>query len=183
MIRINLLPVRQAKKKEAGQKQLAILAGCVLAVLGGNYFWYSSLDSTLTEKKQAVTKLQAEIKQLDQIIGEITNIKKDQADLEAKLAVLDRLRKGRTGPVKMLDALATLMPDRVWLREVDEKGGTLTLRGAAITNEDLADFMRELKKNAFFKEPSLKRASQVDDRDAGSRVIQFELSCAINYSA
>src|SRR5690606_28723627 len=112
-----------------------------------------------------------------------TNIKKDQAELEEKLAVLERLRKGRTGPVKMLDALATLMPDRVWLREVDEKGGTLTLKGSAVTNEDLADFMRELKKEAFFSEPALKRAVQVDGKGGGAPVIEFELSCGINFSA
>ena len=183
MIRINLLPTRQARKKEEGRKQLAILAACVIAALGGNYLWYSNLDGTLTEMKQAVSKLQSEIKQLDSIIGEITNIKKDQKDLEEKLAVLERLRKGRTGPVKMLDALATLMPERVWIRELDEKGGSLTLRGYAVTNEDLADFMREIKKNDLFSEPALKRASQVENRDNGTRVIEFELSCGVNFSA
>lgn len=183
MIRINLLPIRKSRKKEAGQKQLAILAACVLAALGGNWLWYSDLDGKLTEKRQAVAKLKTEIAQLDSIIGEITNIKKDQKDLEEKLAVLERLRKGRTGPVKMLDALATLMPERVWIREVDEKGGSLTLRGYAVTNEDLADLMREMKRNQFFQEPALKRASQVEDRESGTRVIEFELSCAVNFSA
>ena len=183
MIRINLLPTRQARKKEAGQKQLVVLAAAVLVVLGGNWLWYSSLDSTLTEKKQAVAKLESEIKQLASIIGEITNIKKDQEDLENKLAILERLRKGRTGPVKMLDALATLMPERVWLKEVDEKGGTLKLKGSAVTNEDLADFMRALKQDPFFKEPALKSAKQVGSRESGMQVIEFELSCGINFQA
>ena len=183
MIRINLLPTRKSRKKEAGRKQLAILAACVLVALAGNWLWYSNLDGALQEKKQAVAKLQSEIAQLDSIIGEITNIKKDQKDLEEKLAVLERLRKGRTGPVKMLDALAMLMPERVWIREMDEKGGALTLRGYAVTNEDLADLMREMKRNEFFSEPALKRASQVENRDTGTRVIEFELSCGVNFSA
>jgi len=183
MIRINLLPTRKSRKKEAGQKQLAVLAACVVAVLGVNFAWYSSLDGELTGKKKAVATLKKEIAQLDSIIGEITNIKQDQKDLEEKLAILERLRKGRSGPVKMLDALAVLMPERVWIRGLDEKGGALTLKGFAVTNEDLADLMRAMKQNDFFTEPALKKATQIEDRETGTRVIEFELSCGVNFSA
>lgn len=183
MIRINLLPTRKSKKKEQGLQQLAILAACVLVALGANFWWTSSHESELQEKKQQVAKLQEDIAALDKIIGEITNITKDKKALEEKLATLDKLRKARTGPVKMMDALATLVPDRVWLTNMEEQGGALVLKGQAVTNEDLADFMRELKKNPFFQEPSLKRAVQVESREAGTRTIEFELSCAINYSA
>lgn len=42
--------------------------------------------------------------------------------------------------------------------------------------------MRELKKNKYFSEPSLKKAAQFDDRQLGNYV-QFELVCTINYAA
>lgn len=183
MIRINLLPTRQARKKEQGIQQLALLGAVVLLAIGVNWWWASSLDSTLQSRNRQVSKLKQDITQLETIIGEITNITKDKKALEEKLAVLERLRKGRTGPVKMLDALVTLTPERVWFTSMEEKGGSLVLKGEAVSNEDLADLMKEMKKNPFFREPSLKRSVQRDSRGAGMRIIEFELSCGINYSA
>lgn len=183
MIRINLLPTRQARKKEQGLQQLALLGAVVLLAIGANWWWASSLDSDLQTRNRQVSKLKQDIAQLETIIGEITNISKEKKALEEKLEVLERLRKGRTGPVKMLDALATLTPEKVWFTSMEEKGGSLVLKGEAVSNEDLADLMKEMKKSPFFQEPSLKRSTQRENRGGGVRIVDFELSCRINHSA
>src|SRR6478609_187876 len=100
MIRINLLPVRQAKKKEMGRQQLVLFAGIVFLAFVFNGWGYFSVSTELSGKQADVTKRQGEIKQLEKIIGEVNTITKDKKALEDKLAVLDELRKGRTGPVK-----------------------------------------------------------------------------------
>lgn len=182
MIRINLLPTRQARRKEAGVKQLAILGLCVLAVLGGNYWWYAGLDSDLGEKRRQISRLQREISQLEEIIGEISNISAEKEAIAQKLAVLDQLRRGRTGPVKLLDALATLMPERVWLVELESAGNQLKLKGGAVNHDDLADFISELRKNPMFGEVVLRRAVQTAET-AGHRYVDFELTCTFDLSA
>ena len=179
MIRINLLPVRAAKKKDLGLKQLVLLGLLVVGALMGNYYWWSSVDSALDNTKIQVAKLEQDIAQLDKIIGEVNEITKQKKALEEKLAVLEKLRKGRSGPVKMLDELATLMPEKVWITSIDEKGGSMVIKGGAMTNEDLADLMRALKKSPFFSEPSLKKS--VQSRKSGAQV-EFELTCKINYA-
>lgn len=179
MIRINLLPVRAAKKKDLGLKQLVLLALLVVGALLGNYYWWSSVDSTLDTTKTQIAKLEQDIAQLDKIIGEVNEISKQKKALEEKLAVLEKLRKGRTGPVRMLDELATVMPEKVWITTIDEKGGSMVIKGGALTNEDLADLMKALKKSPFFSEPSLKKS--VQSRKKGAQV-DFELTCKINYA-
>lgn len=179
MIRINLLPVRAAKKKDLGLKQLVLLGLLVVVALMGNYYWWSSVDSTLESTKTQVVKLEQDIAQLDKIIGEVNEIAKQKKALEEKLAVLEKLRKGRSGPVKMLDELATLMPEKVWVTAIEEKGGAMVIKGGAMTNEDLADLMKALKKSPFFSEPSLKKS--VQSRKTGAQV-DFELACKINYA-
>lgn len=179
MIRINLLPVRAAKKKDLGLKQLVLLGLLVVGVLLGNYYWWSSVDTTLESTKNQVAKLEQDIAQLDRIIGEVNEISKQKKALEEKLAVLEKLRKGRTGPVRMLDELATIMPEKVWLSSFDEKGGSVTIKGGAMTNEDLADLMKALKKSPFFSEPSLKKSVQAGRQGA---TVEFELTCTINYA-
>lgn len=145
MIKINLLPVRQVKKREAGKQILVLYAVLLLGALLGNWFWWSSRNSAKEEMVKKVRATDAKIKELERIIGEVNNINKRKKELEDKLAVLNELRRGRSGPVRILDALAEATPKKVWLKEFDEKGGQVKLTGTAFSHEDVAEFMRGLQ--------------------------------------
>src|SRR3954470_15225704 len=101
MIHINLLPVRAKKKREFGQQLLVLFGVLVVATLIGNYLWYRSVDDTLVNVTRQIDGTRAQITQLDKTIGEVKTIKEDKKALEDKLQVLDTLKKGRTGPVKV----------------------------------------------------------------------------------
>src|SRR6516164_8364546 len=107
MIKINLLPVRAAKKREFGKQQLVLFA--LILVLAGilNFFWYSRVEGELTGLDRQIATTKTEIAQLEKTIGEVKSIKEDKKALEDKLKILDTLKKGRTGPVKVMDELAT----------------------------------------------------------------------------
>jgi type IV pilus assembly protein PilN len=145
MIRINLLPVRAVKKQEAGKQQLALLAVALVVALAGNIYWYVSRARERDRGAAQVTSVRKEIAELDRIIGEVKNIKGEIQKLEEKLKVLDTLKKGRTGPVKLLDAMATAIPKNVWLKQMVNAGGSLALEGSAISNDDLAALMKALE--------------------------------------
>src|SRR5439155_848311 len=81
-------------------------------------------------------KTRTEIAQLEKTIGEVKSIKDDKKALEDKLKILDTLKKGRTGPVKVMDELATVIPQRVWLTDYAEQGGNVTMTGQAAAYED-----------------------------------------------
>src|SRR5690348_6154601 len=117
MIRINLLPAKVSKKKQAGTQQLAIAAAVLVAALAGNFFWSSSRADALAAREAKVKRTKAEIANLEKIIGEVNDIKQQQAAVKDKLAVLDKLKANRAGPVRLLDELAGLVPKRVWIRK------------------------------------------------------------------
>jgi len=181
MIRINLLPVEQTKRWELGQKQIVLFALVLVGVGLGNWSWSSSVAEELAVKRRQVERLRADIAQLDKVIAEVKNIAKEKEAIELKLRVLADLRRGRTGPVRALDDLAQIIPERVWLDSFQEKGGQLVIRGGAVTNEDLADFMRALKGSSFFRDPALKRSVQKDGKEGS--YIEFELNCGVDYTA
>ena len=185
MIRINLIPVRQVKKREAGRQQLVIFAAALFAVGVGNYWWVDQQDQQLDKRKAQVVKLQNDIKQLEKVIGEVNAITRDKKALEDKLKVLDTLKKRRAGPVKVMDALATLIPAHVWLTDVADHGGNWELKGLGMTNDDVAEFMRELKRSPYFKNIVLKKVSAVAVQSQGPvpEVVAFEISCSVNYAA
>lgn len=144
MIHINLLPVRQVKKREQGRQFIAIAAGVVIAAGIGNFAWYHARESVIADNQKQISADQTKIAELEKVIGEVNNINKRKKEVEAKLKVLDDLRKRRSGPVRMMDALATAIPKKVWIGNFEERNGGVRLTGTAFSHDDVADFMRGL---------------------------------------
>jgi type IV pilus assembly protein PilN len=144
MIRINLLPMRQVKKREASRQILVLFAGAVILTAALNFIWSSDLSSQSGRNQQRIAATRQRIGELERVIGEVNNINKRKTDIQEKLKALDQLRKGRTGPVRLMDALATAAPKKVWIKDFDEKGGAVKIAGSALSHEDVAEFMRAL---------------------------------------
>ena len=179
MIRINLLPVRAKKRREFGQQVLVLFALVIVGAALGNYLWYRQVDDRLTQVNRQIDSTRAQITQLEKTIGEVKNITQEKKALEDKLRVLDTLKKGRTGPVKVLDEISTIIPPRVWMAEYGEQAGLASLRGSAAAYDDLSTFAQKLKTSKFFSDVSIKKASQ--KTDSGS--VDWEITCRVNYSA
>ena len=145
LVRINLLPVRAVKKREMGRQVLVLFGAVLVLALVGNFLWYSNRSSVQKQNAERIAKTEAKIKELEKVIGEVNNINKRKKELEEKLKVLGDLRKGRSGPVRMLDALATSTPKKVWIRDFDEKNNAVKVTGSAVNHEDVSDFMRSLQ--------------------------------------
>jgi type IV pilus assembly protein PilN len=179
MIRINLLPAKVSKKKQAGTQQLAIAAAVLVAALAGNFFWSSSRASALAAREAKVKRTKAEIASLEKIIGEVNDIKQQQAAVKDKLAVLDKLKANRTGPVRLLDELAGLVPKRVWIRKFDEKDRNVSFEGSAVTIEDVSAFMSALQKSPYFTSVELRKTSA--KADGRFKVVDFTLTARAEY--
>jgi type IV pilus assembly protein PilN len=144
MIRINLLPVRQGKKREISKQFLVLFVVMLVAVLLGNYMFYDKVNTEFERNAKKLALTQARIAELEKVIGEVNNLNQRKKEVEDKLKILTNLRKSRTGPVKLLDALATAMPKKVWLIEFDEKANAVKVTGIAASHDDVADLMRQL---------------------------------------
>lgn len=144
MIRINLLPVRQVKKREAGRQLLVAMSGFVIIALLGNGYWYSSTASERDRHQQQLRDTQARIEQLRKVIGEVDNLNKRRSEVQEKLKVLNDLRRKRGGPVKLLDALAEATPKKAWVSEFSESESAAKLAGQAESFDDVSELMRGL---------------------------------------
>jgi type IV pilus assembly protein PilN len=183
MIRINLIPVRQVKRRELGRQQLYLFGVLFLGGILANYFWLRDAQEIVDRKKAQVAKINLDLQGLDRAIGEVNSITTEKRDLEDKLKVLDTLKKKRVGPVKVLDALAQVIPAHVWLTDLSEKGGNVELQGLGMTNDDVAEFMRELKRSQYFSNIVLKRVTAQDTTGPVNQVVKFEISCTVSYAA
>jgi type IV pilus assembly protein PilN len=172
MIRINLLPTRQVKKREAGKQIIALFAAVLIAALAGNYFWYDSREQERTRNQERINQTRARIADLEKVIGEVNNINKRKKEVEDKLKILDDLRKGRSGPVRMMDALATATPKKVWLKNFDESQGLVSLKGMALSHDDVAEMMRGLS-SMVWTPKGMGRLVEQQKRDAKTSRVEL----------
>ena len=180
MIRINLLPVRVSKKKAAGRQQVLLLGLLVVLAVIANWVWASSRAGDLASRQAKLKRTTDEIAQLDRIIGEVKDIKTQQAALKEKLDTLETLKAGRSGPVRLLDQLAQIIPPRLEIRKMDEKAGAVTFEGSGATIDDVSAFMTALKGTPYFTQIELKKTTAVNR--GGMRIVDFVLTAAANYT-
>jgi len=180
MIRINLLPVRVSKKKAAGRQQILLLGLLVVLAIIANWVWASSRANDLASRESKLRRTRDEIAQLDRIIGEVKDIKAQQAALKEKLDTLEKLKAGRSGPVKLLDKLAQIIPPRMEIRKMDEKNGTIVFDGSGATIDDVSAFMTALKQTTYFSRVELKRTTAVTR--SGMRIVDFTVNAQANYT-
>lgn len=182
MIRINLLPVRQTRKRETVQQQLLAFAGVIIATIIGCIVWTAYNSSVAAERREQIAERRKELQQLDKIIGEVNEFTKKKQELEEKLKIIDQLKKGKTGPVRALDDLATEIPNRVWLTKLEEKGSRVTVDGVAIEHEDVSAFMKALQKSKYFKNIVLGFSKKTSGA-GGVTLYEFRITCSVDYAA
>jgi type IV pilus assembly protein PilN len=180
MIRLNLLPAKVSKKKAAGKQQLILFAVLIAGGFVGNVLWSSSRSSELAVVETKLRRTRDEIAQLDRIIGEVKNIREQQSQLKEKLDILGELKANRAGPVRVMDALASVTPKRLWLTRLEDKGGALSLAGSAVTIDDVSEFMTALKGSPHFLNVELSKTAAKTEK--GHRFVDFNLAAAIVYS-
>ncbi|HYD40694.1 MAG TPA: PilN domain-containing protein [Anaeromyxobacter sp.] len=180
MVRINLLPVRVSKKKEAGKQQLVLFALVLVAGVLANGFYHQHRVRALAVVERDLKKTKDDIAALDKVIQDVDKIKAEEAMLKKKLETLDALRKGRTGPVRMLSELAENMPRRLWLKKMEEKSSRVAFTGSAASIEDVSEFIRKLRESKYFAQVELKRI--LETKAGAFRVVDFEISSVGKYT-
>lgn len=156
MIKINLLPVRQARKAEAARREVMLLLAGGAVVLLGCLTWWALSSAQLASINAENGALQAEINRLNEDVKKVDEMEKFKDELERKLAVIKDLRDKKGGPVHMLDELANATPERVVLTSVKEKSETIELEGISVSNEVISQFLRALEASPYFDQVYLK---------------------------
>jgi type IV pilus assembly protein PilN len=178
MIKINLLPYREQEKKENLTRQIAIIAGSFIIFILLLIFVQFNLTSSINSLEVQVKESEATLVTLDKKIGDLDKFKKDKKELELKLGVIKTLEDNRLAPVKTLDDLAMLVPQKsIWLTKLTQKNDKLTIEGVGRDNIAVADFMKTIENFAPIKSVDLVTSKKTEI--AGITLQQFNFSCVM----
>ena len=174
MIKINLLPVRAAKKKETLRQQISVAVMSLVLVLIVIGYFHFRIVKNIAEVTTKIASTEGELQKTKAQIGEVSKFKEAKKVLEAKLGVIESLKKGKAGPVKMLDELSRVTPEKLVLVSFKEHGGGINIDGMAISEELIAQFMTELEKSSNFKDIELVMTEQTEQ--VGLKLKRFSLT-------
>ena len=180
MLKINLLPIRQLKRRATAQKQLMGMAGLflltlsVLVVIG--YIQHQQAQTL----QQEITALTTKKQSYTPTLTKIAQLKKDREELSRKTEIIKQLKVDSSLTVHVLDEVAAkLDKQRMWLESLNQQGGALALSGVALDNQTIAQYMDNLKTSAFIQDVSLTNSSL--KVVSGRNLKSFELSCSVAF--
>ncbi len=182
MIRINLLPHREAKRK---QKQAAFYALLALGAAAGVAVVlavgaYNARKLSVQEERNLVLK-QANAG-LDKQIAEIKTLKEEIEALKARQQAVQDVQGDRNQPVYLLDELVRQTPEGMHLKTLKQEGRRVVLTGYAQSQERVAELLRNLSgHSAWLERPELVEVKAVTlaQSKTGRKVVEFTLSVAI----
>ncbi len=158
MIRVNLLAggpgVVQPKVWVPVEQRSAFMGlGMLLltgVVVGG---WWAYLSHERTVAEAGIATAEGRIEQLKDAMKVLEAARTQKAELEERLAVIDRLRAAKHAPVRMLNLLNGVLPDGLWLLEVKQGPTSVQIEGRAMSQTAVSDFAKALQNSGFFKMP------------------------------
>jgi len=183
MIKINLLPYREETKKQFLKSQLSIASICTVPSILLIIILLILLNTKISNTSTQIRKVESDIKKQKVSLDEIKVFKKEKETLKNKMKVIDKLKKGKFGPVHIIDHLAINLPGRIWLTEIVQKNMSMTLEGKALDNISISNYMVNLTKSDYFKSVDLKQIKT--DKCKGPQGIQlkkFSLTSTITYT-
>ena len=181
MITINLLPVREERRR-AGVVQLLALMGVSLAVsLAVVALMHWSVKSDIEQSVRLAAQTQKQVDQFGPQLKQVEEYRTVKTDIERKLDVIERLSDARSGPVHVFDELAAQIPERVWLNKIDILDGQITVQGMSLDNELVALFLTGLEDSSYFKNVELLK-TEAKTKD-GFKLNAFEVTAFLTSPA
>ncbi|MBM9519677.1 PilN domain-containing protein [Desulforhopalus vacuolatus] len=180
MLRINLLPVRQLKKRARAQKELLGLGFLFLTTLVLLFFvamWLLHSISNLESDKKSLT---VERTALEPQIARLKALKAEMKELERKTNIIKKLRSEASLTVRVMNEVANRVDSqRMWLTSLQQSNTNLTITGIALDNQTVAQFMDALLDSDFVVDVSLANSSM--KVISGRNLKSFVINCIVTY--
>ena len=187
MIRINLLkpeskdvrevqaaaPVEVKPRAQLGNLGALIL---ILAVAGlGAYYFIQKKN--MDEERELLARAQQEKEKLQYVIQKLDEVQAQKANLERKITLINWLKAQQDRPVRIMDTLSRNIPDWVWLTEATYGPQGVQIKGKALSNNLIADYMSSLEASSTLTNVYL--VSSTQSASGKEQVLDFTLLAAL----
>lgn len=183
MIRINLLkperkeiretPVAPTPEfKEKGRQPFAAVIVLLALVAIVVLFFYQK--NALTRENNLLREAQAEKKNLQDVVAKLDELERQKNLFERKISVITQLQSRQENAVIIMDELSRHLPNWLWLTELSFSAQQIQIKGRAVTNNLIADYIFNLEESDYFRNVNL--ISSTQRRVRNNQYLEFSLT-------
>lgn len=176
MSKINLLPWREARRKELQTQFVTILGVVALlaaAAWGAVHFYHVQL---IEFQNTRISFINQQIEIVDKKIEEIKQLEKEKERLLSRMRAIEQLQGNRPLIVRLFDELVNSLPEGVTVTSIQQNGNKITINGLAQSNARVSSFMRNLESSKWLEKPDLKvikESNVAGDKPVNSFTLTF----------
>ncbi len=179
MIKINLYPSLKRKKDRRIEKEL-IAYILIFILMGGGILYTNHILNSKIDRLNAIKKkkMQENMFLMTRLVI-LNKYKKDLKTLKQKIKTIKKIRRRQNLPVLYLNELVKhFIKNKLWINYISLRNNKSTskmeIRGVALDNQILADYIKSLRDSPYIKEANLKRA--IKRRIKGYDLISFDFT-------
>lgn len=203
MIRVNLLPIKKARRRSEGRTQLFVFVGLVVLECVLLAVMFMELSSQVDDLKAEVAVSQREVKAAEKELQSTKVLEAKQAEQQKQVDILKELEQKRTGPVRLLDELqAVLSPPRneaerhararmnwnvewdtrrLWVETWSEEDGVFQMTGWALNADDVAEYLERLTSARYFDGITLNYVKAISATKDSVDLVEFSITGTLSY--
>lgn len=160
MIKINLLPHREEKRKQRKNAFYTLMTGSAIAGAACVMLVGVVINDNIENQNQRNQFIKDENTRLNGEIKEIAKLKEEIEALEARQRAVEDLQADRNQPVYLMDELVKQVPEGSYIRSLKQDGQRIVLNGHAQSNERVSELLRNFGNNS----PWLERPDLIEIR-------------------
>jgi type IV pilus assembly protein PilN len=183
MIRINLLkpekkelrekptaPTPRLRKEIKFQLSYIIIPVLIIAMAA----LYLMQRSAINKESKLLEAAQLEKEQLQYVVETLAKLEQQKKTLERKIDLITQLKAQQTLAVRIMDELSKNIPDWVWLTEAEYKGQRVEIKGRALSNSLIADYIYNLESSPYLQNVNLISSTQKTEQN--DQFLEFTLT-------
>ena len=144
-----------------------------IVVVGFLWFRQSSKIRQLQPKAKALRIELAKYKGVD---ARLKRLKRNKEQVLKRIEIIKQLQKNRDALVRILAMLTETVPkEKIWFNALQEKGKAITIKGIALSNEAISQFMRNLEKSIYVGYGRVNLIESAQKVIAGRKLRSFKL--------
>lgn len=168
-------PALEPQRKSSTPSLVLLLAVVALAAAA-----LTQQQSTAREKR-LLRLAEDDKRKLTSVLVKLEQLEFRKATVEKKIGLINQLKSQREIAVRIMDNLSVNLPDWVWLTEVSYENQLLRMKGRAVSNTTIADYIAKLEKSGLFSSVNLVEITQRTQRN--EPFLEFSLNAVYGLPA
>ena len=166
-----ILTEKRKKKKLSLEFNYNLIFLLVIVAIAALFY---TQKTALDRERELLQNAETEKNKLRDVVKTLDQLEQQRVIFESKINLITELKSRQGAAVFILDELSRNLPEWVWLIEASYKGNTVRLKGRAINNGLVAQYISSLEASPYFNNVELNNTTQ---KSSGSNTYyEFNLS-------